>query len=91
MSHKLDLALVHINYSRHILSKWLSVSFSDLVLLSGQDIDIGKNYTITYRYEDKETCSSTHTLSENMNGDIQLSHGMQIFVNETDRTLGNNK
>ncbi len=89
--YKLDLVLVHINYSRHTISKWLSVSFNDLVLLSGQDIDIGKEYTITYRYKDKECISDMHTLNEDMNGGIQLSHGMQIFVNETGRTLGNNK
>lgn len=85
--HKLDLVLVHINHSRHTLSKWLAVSFNDLVLLSGQDIRKDKEYTITYRYEELEDMQEFNDM---LNGTIQLSHGMELFVNETGRTLGQN-
>ena len=84
MYHKLDLVRVHINQKRHTLSKWLSVSFSDLILLSGQEIGHHGNYEIMYR---KPGLKALITFNEDDEGEeyIWPEQGMEIFVRELNR------
>lgn len=49
MTNKLDLVVIYINGIRHALSKWLSLGFDDMVLLSGYEL-YDDLYCVKYRF-----------------------------------------
>jgi hypothetical protein len=78
MPHKLDLVPFYINGHRKLQSKWISVSFNDLVLLAGYSLG-EKDFKVEYRYSGDETYS---VMVEQTVMDIHLSSMMEIRVTE---------
>jgi len=83
MTDKLDLVLVHINHKRQTLTRWLAVSFNDLILLSGFDIRPDKLYEISYTMQGVKF----ETVVDSSNGHVTLwpEHGMEFTVTELNR------
>jgi len=78
----LNLVPFLINDSKHTISKWISVTFDDLILLSNQEVydhdDRRIKYDITYKYFGSEESSLNEF--EGTNHDIQVSARMEFLV-----------
>ena len=82
--HKLDLVKIFINGNRKLLSKWLEISYDDIVLLSNNDLDVNE-YDIKCRFLGTEQFTPIEKESFCF---FQPANGMEIHVT---KIIGSNK